>query len=987
MTVTGCNKRPGDEQPGDERSAAATAEAGLDAANRPAAGTPPERASTAAAPMSRRSLTALRGASQAFERGDIDGAEALLRTLEGVGGEAEARAAAFLGDVRLREGRLQEAEQQLRRALAAWPQMIEAHMRLALLYGYAGQGWRAVPHAEFAASRGVYKPPTLVLLAQPDAVLPAPSEFAAIPDDRAGPMLLLGRVQLARSERRTGDAQRLLERAIAAGLDPVEAAVEASLVSLAAGRPFADHLVDAPAAAALHPGFWRLCGLAAEAGGRRNVASRCFAESLRLLPDDTHTLLGLSRTLPRESPEAAAAGERARQVQQMQRDLRVLSKTPDAVVAYAAVIGELTTLGRPVEAAAWLELAARKGADATHVREAMNGLAPLIAARVGRIAANAVSEFVTRQPPADASLAQAALGGGSEAVAETDAPATPGEGTIRFRDDGAASGLVFQYVSRADAGETGRRMHEFTGGGVGVIDVNGDLWPDAYFAQATAGARPMPAADATLSDRLFLNQQGRRWIDVTSQAGVFAPDFGQGVAAGDANGDGFADLYVGQIGRNRLWLSNGDGTFHDASAVLPESGWTTSVAIADIDGDTRADLYDVNYLRGEGVFERVCEMSDGTKMACSPVSFPPAADALMLGDGRGGFRSAGREDGFDNPAGNGLGLVVGRFDTAPRDRPSLDLFIANDMTANLFISGPTGRDRSFTEEGVLRGVAFNDRAVAEAGMGIAAGDPDADGDIDLLVTNFYEETNTLYEQRPGGGFVDATAARSLERPGYELLGFGTQFLDADGDGAVDLLIANGHVDDQPNVPFAMPPTVLRNAGGRFAVVSPTQAGPYFAGEYLGRGLARLDWNSDGRPDAVVTHLDAPAALLTNLSDGPPSMDVRLVATTTHRDAIGAVATATIETADSSASATRHTQRQFQMAGDGYLTSNQRILSFATGPGGRVVSIEVRWPGGAVETFPGGAAGAVHTLVEGAGVPADASAPDDRSAARDGRAGG
>ena len=907
--------------------------------------------------MSAASLRILDAAAAAANAGDIPAASRLIAKLDGVGGEAEARAQAWLGDQAMRNGRLSEAEPHLKRAVALWPELAESHLRLALLYAFSGQGWRGLPHAEAAAVRGVFTVETLLLLAHADVPLPLPVDFDSIRDEDADPYVLLGRAHLARSERDVRAAERCVQLAEEHGAPPAEVLMAKALNREQSGEDLGEFLLaltDQPPT----PDYWRLLGRTARGRCRTELAIGCFAEALRLLPDDLTTAMLLVETLPRDHPASPALSARTRQLQMLRQDLRTLAKTRDNSDSYRPVVERLVELGHYLEAIAWTDLAARPRGKQRWMSQSLASALPRFTPRTGRVAANSVSHLFKKiaVPDATAVARLSREGRAGEIVSRTGSAVG-----FRFTEDAAKSGLNFQYRTRADASRTGRRMHEFTGGGVAATDLNGDGRPDLYFTQATAGITPTPAAGEPPGDQLFLNLGGRAWRDVSRQCGVASAAFGQGVTSGDYDGDGFADLYVGRIGRNALLLNNGDGTYRDASwdVGLDTAVWTTSVCLADLNGDGAADLMDVNYLTGEGLFTQVCSTPDGHPMACAPISFPSEPDAVLFGDGAGGVQQRSTEAGFTT-LGNGLGVVAGRFSVEPRTVASLDVYVANDMTANLLYAGPRERvDRPFEEEAIFRGVAFNDRANAEAGMGIAAGDPDGDGDADLFVTNFYSETNTLYRQGPSGNFSDATAAMNLERPGFDLLAFGTQFLDVDGDGRDDLILTNGHVDEQRGIPFRMRPLLFRNAGDRFEEAS--DAGAYFEGEYLGRSLSRLDWNGDGRPDAVVSHMDAPTALLTNRTQGRPQVAVRVVSLRSHRDAVGSIVDAEFRRADG----TVRTARQFRFAGDGYQCSNEPVLRFGRGAGDRLRSLTVRWPSGKAETFPPGEEG-TRMLVEGSG---------------------
>ncbi|HEV7223806.1 MAG TPA: CRTAC1 family protein, partial [Pirellulales bacterium] len=329
---------------------------------------------------------------------------------------------------------------------------------------------------------------------------------------------------------------------------------------------------------------------------------------------------------------------------------------------------------------------------------------------------------------------------------------------------------------------------------------------------------------------------------------------------------------------------------------------------------------------------------------------------LNLGDGR--FEERTEAAGLNVAGGNGLGVVAGDFDGSGRS----SLFVANDEDANFCFINETpqpGAAPQFVERGVLAGLAYDGDGKALACMGVAAGDADGDGKLDLFVTNFYDEPNTLYLQDSGGMFVDATAASGLRAPSYRMLGFGAQFIDGELDGYPDLVLTNGHIEDlsYQQIPYKMPPQYFRGlGGGKFAELPAAELGEFFQGKYLGRGLARLDWDRDGREDFVVSHLHAPTALVANASPKTGHfLAVQLRGVRSSRDAIGA------EVAIEAAGRRR---TQWLTAGDGYQASNQRQLVFGLGPERRVAKLHIRWPSGLRQDFVDLAADQALIFVEG-----------------------
>ena len=521
---------------------------------------------------------------------------------------------------------------------------------------------------------------------------------------------------------------------------------------------------------------------------------------------------------------------------------------------------------------------------------------------------------------------------------------TSDDQNVRFIDEAGVAHLDFRYFNDEDPDTPASRPFEFTGGGVAVLDYDGDGWPDVYLTQGCVWP-PQPDQQDHL-DRLFRNLGEGRFRDVTLEAGLIEDSYSQGVTVGDYNSDGHPDLYVANLDTNRLFRNNGDGTFTDVTLESGTGGdrWTTSCLMADLNGDAWPDIYAVNYLTGSDVFERICRTSQGRPRLCTPNDFEPAQDQMYLNLGDGRFEEWTEEGGILTPYGKGLGIVA--VDLAESGR--LDLFIANDTDRNgLFVNTTpaAGEMPLFRDDAIDSGLAFDQNGLPQACMGVAVGDADGDGLIDLFVTNYYQEANTLYLQQQGNLFRDATREAGLRESSLPMLGFGTQFLDGERDGFPDLICVNGHVEDlrERGVPYQMRPQFFRNLGaGRFAELSATSLGPYFQQERLGRGLARLDWNRDGLEDVVVSHLDASAALLTNRTTNVGHyFALQLRGTKSSRDGLGT--TVALKAGD------RRWVQQLT-AGDGYQASNERQLIFGLGTLEQIDDLTIRWPSGLQQLF-------------------------------------
>lgn len=849
------------------------------------------------------------------------------------------------GDLLYHLGRLSDAERCFRTILEHDPRHAVAHRRMATLLVAEGRRWESTRHLLELVRLGQFTVEDLIFLGNAeelfeDADLVARSR-KAVPDD---PVPQLGTARLAFQAGETERAEIILRKIIAVAPEQLDA--QASLGRLLEQRgnrqAFLKWHSQLPPMAESHPAIWTVRGLWAQKQGEERVAVRCFWEAVRRNANDQLANYRLSQLLVGLGDDARAEPfvERSQRLTQFCETLRPIffhGLDLDAMQR-AATLAE--SLGRLWEAWGWYYAiafhfpdCAAAGRERDRLRRQVTAETPL----------TLPSANPARQ--VDLSTFPRPRWRSAEAAENAPLAARCAARAIRFEDEAQRFGIDFQYDNGDDPTEPGMYLFQNFGGGVAAFDYDGDLRPDLYFTQA-GNWPPDPEQRETL-DRLFRNDAGTAH-DVTEQAGLGDNGFSGGATCGDFDSDGFPDLYVANIGRNRLYRNNGDGTFTDVTnaAGITAERWTTSCLMADLDGDSHPEIYDVNYLSGRGPFELRCGSDDPQfGRSCKPTMFDAEQDQLLwnLGDGR--FQDVTSAAGIVAPDGKGLGIVAATlFDT-----DGLDLMVANDTTANFAFANVkgrvAGRGPQFREQAALSGLGFDLNGRMQACMGIGCADANGDERLDLFVTNFYNEFNTLYLQEAGGTFRDATQPAGLAGPSYEFLGFGTQFLDADLDGWADLVVANGHVDDftHKNVPFRMRPQCFANLGrGRFAELAPESLGRYFQEEHLGRGLARLDWNRDGRNDFAVSHLDSPAALVMNHSASAGNfLALQLRGIRSNRDAIGTIVRVV--------AAGRPRMGQLT-AGDGYQACNERRLVFGLGTEEIVEELVVRWPSGLEQSF-------------------------------------
>ena len=880
----------------------------------------------------------------AAARGDFRHAVDHLQQLASADRQLRVRAALLMA--RLNHHRLHrftDAEHAYRAALELAPDDVEANTGLANLLALCGRTREAVPCVLRIVRLGE---PTdlLVLLARPDGVVHDSTALAAArradPDD---PNPLVGSAWHAASEERHAEAIQLLKEAIRLAPQHLAAqvALGKQLLALHLFEELARWNERLPSTAEEFAETWLVRAQMAENDGDAAGAIRCYWEALRRAPESKTANSRLARLLD-EAQEIETSKRFAGQVRRLQElesaQNHVLFSSDGEIDPLLALARSYESAGRLWEACGWCQTAVQTDSsrdDArrylAELRQKVDGI-PLTLTVASANAALAVDLSAYPLPRFRGTPASPlAIGGG-------------GATAMSFQDDAEAVGLSFSYFN-GTSGPPSRRMFEFTGGGIGILDYDLDGFADVYFTQG----RPWPPTSSATGygDRMFRNHHGAHFEDVTLNGGFDEAGFGQGIAVGDFNADGFPDIYAAHIGDNQLLLNNGDGTFANVTREAGVQGdpadWTTSCLMADLDGDGLPDIYAANYVTAPDVFERVCRHHpDGAPMMCMPFDFEGRADRLWINQGDGQFRDATAD--LLLGEGNGKGLGLAAWDARGTGR--LSLLVANDTTPNSFFVAEPARDRpaSLQDRGIECGLAVNGEGKAKGNMGIALGDVNGDGELDVYITNFLGEANTLFVSAPGGFYQDRTRESGLHDLSLDVLGFGTQFLDVDLDGRLELFTANGHIDDlrQYGKPYRMPPRLYRWHDRSFVQVDATELGPYFNGQWLGRAVARLDWNRDGRDDLVVGHLADRAALLTNTTQTAGRyLSLRLFGVQSNRDAIGTTVSARVG---------QQTIVRQLTAGDGYQASNERRLIFGTGNASQIDEMVVRWPSGTIQRF-------------------------------------
>jgi hypothetical protein len=509
----------------------------------------------------------------------------------------------------------------------------------------------------------------------------------------------------------------------------------------------------------------------------------------------------------------------------------------------------------------------------------------------------------------------------------------------------ADSGLDFTYIT----GGTGELYFpEVMGGGVGVLDYDHDGDLDLYFVNGNLEL-PRVERGGGMQDRLYRQDPGGKFVDVTTSSGLDDMGYGMGMAVGDIDNDGFEDVYVTNLGPDQLYRNRGDGSFENitAAAGIDVPGWSASAAFCDYDRDGWLDLYVTQYVRFDPAVR--CTNIASEPEYCGPKSLRHDSDVLLHNDGNGRFKDVSQAAGLTGVRDAGLGVVCADLDSDGW----VDFYVANDGDANqLWINR---RDGTFADQAIELGVAYNLRGQAEAGMGVLAADVDRDASLDLFVTNQRGETNTLYRrQAEGSVYVDETAASGLGPSSLPYTGFGVVALDLELDGDLDLAIANGRVGRFELLPGAGVPApwdrlaepnllYLNDGTGRFELAPADLCGAFCGQVESSRGLATGDLDGDGDLDLVLGNLESPARVYYNQAPRAGRwLAVRAIDPSLRREAVGAEVI--VQAGE---------QRHLRTIGraSSYLSSITADAHFGLGPVDRVESLEVHWPDGSREAFP------------------------------------
>jgi len=530
--------------------------------------------------------------------------------------------------------------------------------------------------------------------------------------------------------------------------------------------------------------------------------------------------------------------------------------------------------------------------------------------------------------------------------------------TIQFRDITAQAGIHFLHNNAA----YGKKyLPETMGPGCAFIDYDNDGWPDILLVNGENWPGH-PGSASTL--KLYHNNHDGTFTDVTQKAGLANPMFGLGVAVGDYDNDGYDDIFISALGQSHLFHNNGNGMFTDVTkpaGLWGPNEFSTSAAWVDYDRDGKIDLVVANYVQWSIDTDLFCTLDGTHKSYCTPESYKGSSVRLWHNLGNGKFEDATQKAKLFDPTSKTLGVAI--LDYNNDGWP--DILLANDTQPNkLYLNK---HDGTFEERGVSAGIAFSEDGVARAGMGVDAADYDRSGHASIIITNFANQMLSLYHNEGSGLFVDEAPRSEVGRATLVTLGFGCFFFDYDSDGWPDILVADGHIEDQiqrvqKRVSYAEPPHLFRNLGGRTFKEVTESVGPAFATPRVARGAAYADIDNDGALDVLMTTNGGRAYLFHNEGGTNHSLRVKLKGTKSNRDGIGAVVRI---------AAGKDQQWQMLRSGSSYLSQSELVLTFGLGSNTKADGLEIDWPSGQIEKLSNIKAGQTVIVEEGKGIVATA----------------
>lgn len=844
--------------------------------------------------------------------------------------------------------RFDEAETLYRRVLDRAPDSSRVHRQLAYLYNRQGRRHEAAEHVRALCRLGDVRQDELhSLIVLGDAMYDDPKAEAVAGERPYWPIGPSASARRLFNQQRYEQALQLLDEVLEGERTPASVIAFYGRVAVEAQdeEAFRKWIAHDSDSLKKHADYWAAIGTYLLGERRFDEAARALIEAIDRDPTDLISIGRLQQAMRVVGDPASAQlwesrWEAVRDV--LRSNNRISGTDQESLQAMAELAEQLFVLDRKLEAVMWKSIEGTYTGITPEQRQMLNAQRQqLVATETGfpssgqRIAGLNRNRFP--MPNLDAGSLKASSPNGDQVTGVPSRRSTP----ARFENVAKDAGVRHSFAVASKPQDSGYSIYQLLGGGVAVIDYDLDGLPDLHFAQ---GAAEPPEFNSAAANPLLRNV-GDRFVSVEAFAGTRGDSYTIGLTSGDWNQDGFPDLVVSNIGNDLLLINNGDGTFAGKVLIKDQQRTRipTSAAVADLTGDSLPDFFQVAYVDDQSIAKKPNRNLAGEVIkAMVPTDFAPGADRLVANDGAGGFLPSSWNE-KDRADSSGLGLIV----TDLNGEPGNELFVGNDLRPNqLWVRQQTGGEdgaKVWVDVAGVLGCGFSYTGRATASMGIAAGDFDGTGTLDLHVTNFQQESASLFLSA-NGTFRDRNRQFGINSESRAVLGFGTQSLDYDNDGMLDLVVTNGHIDRESGsvAPFKQPPQLFANEGNRFRLTEVDDSSGYWSTNHLGRALARLDFNRDGLPDFVVTHVEAPTSLMLNRTQTDNHwLQVSLVGTQSERDAIGAK----VEV--------RGGDRRWTgwvIAGDGYLSRNETSLAFGLGAVERVDEIVVTWPGGKTQTF-------------------------------------
>jgi len=528
---------------------------------------------------------------------------------------------------------------------------------------------------------------------------------------------------------------------------------------------------------------------------------------------------------------------------------------------------------------------------------------------------------------------------------------------FRLTEITQAAGIDFTHNSGAFGG---KYLPETLGPGCAFIDYDSDGWQDILLVN---GMDWPGHKQKRTTMHLYHNNRNGTFTDVTKRAGLDVEMYGLGAAVGDFNNDGFPDIFVSCVGQSRLFQNTGKGTFVDVterSGLASRQGFSTSALWFDYDRDGHLDLFVCNYVRWSAAQDVFCSLDAKHKSYCTPEAYRGSTSWLFHNRGNGTFEDVTATSGIFDTSSKALGVAMLDYDQDGWP----DLFVANDTQPNKLYRNK--HDGTFEDVALKAGVAFSEDGKARAGMGVDAADYDNSGTAGIVVTNFDNEMLGFYRAAKGGAYADIAPRSNIGKLSQRSLGFGCFFFDADLDGRLDLLVANGHIDDtvrnvRADTNYEQAPHLFLNRGSQGFVDVAADAGADFARPKVGRGAAFGDIDNDGDLDVLITTNQGPAHLYRNDQlAGNRSIRLRLVGTKSNRDGIGALVRLY---------GGNECESRTVKSGSSYLSQSEIPLTFGMGRREQAERLVIDWPSGRTEEHKSLQAGKRYECVEGKGMQA------------------